>query len=358
MASQYFYPRSPCGERLINNVVNRVNEIFLSTLSLRRATLWVLRKVPLLSIFLSTLSLRRATRSHRGNNRSPINFYPRSPCGERLTRVVNSTGTIGISIHALLAESDIKIRFLFRPPKKFLSTLSLRRATFGVFCPKLLVIFLSTLSLRRATIRKRQVIPVIENFYPRSPCGERRSHYSSSRRFKRFLSTLSLRRATQVSPDTSSTQCISIHALLAESDIGTLRTVSVRKTFLSTLSLRRATPLTSRTEAIATISIHALLAESDRHPNMSDHPHNTFLSTLSLRRATRRESRQQPAGEISIHALLAESDADKHAQPPTQLDFYPRSPCGERLGPLIFNVQPRNFYPRSPCGERLYHSHI
>ena len=32
--------------------------------------------------------------------------------------------------------------------------------------------------------------------------------------------------------------------------------------------------------------------------------------------------------------------------------FYPRSPCGERLGPLIFNVQPRNFYPRSPCGER------
>ena len=22
------------------------------------------------------------------------------------------------------------------------------------------------------------------------------------------------------------------------------------------------------------------------------------------------------------------------------------------MGPLIFNVQPRNFYPRSPCGER------
>ncbi len=34
-----------------------------------------------------------------------------------------------ISIHALLAESDIKISFLFRLPKKFLSTLSLRRAT-------------------------------------------------------------------------------------------------------------------------------------------------------------------------------------------------------------------------------------
>ena len=33
-------------------------------------------------------------------------FYPRSPCGERLTSVVSSVGTIGISIHALLAESD------------------------------------------------------------------------------------------------------------------------------------------------------------------------------------------------------------------------------------------------------------
>ena len=34
----YFYPRSPCGERLINNVINGINKIFLSTLSLRRAT--------------------------------------------------------------------------------------------------------------------------------------------------------------------------------------------------------------------------------------------------------------------------------------------------------------------------------
>ena len=33
--------------------------------------------------------------------------------------------------------------------------------------------------------------------------------------------------------------------------------------FLSTLSLRRATQLTSWAETIATISIHALLAESD-----------------------------------------------------------------------------------------------
>ena len=34
------------------------------------------------------------------------NFYPRSPCGERLRVVDGSKSSIEISIHALLAESD------------------------------------------------------------------------------------------------------------------------------------------------------------------------------------------------------------------------------------------------------------
>ncbi len=34
--------------------------------------------------FLSTLSLRRATIHHRTRRQSPSHFYPRSPCGERL----------------------------------------------------------------------------------------------------------------------------------------------------------------------------------------------------------------------------------------------------------------------------------
>ena len=59
------------------------------------------------------------------------NFYPRSPCGERLLTDDVSTGGKIISIHALLAESDC------------------------LFCVKLLLqlIFLSTLSLRRATLQ-------------------------------------------------------------------------------------------------------------------------------------------------------------------------------------------------------------
>ena len=34
------------------------------------------------------------------------NFYPRSPCGERRVTVLGIQHKVGISIHALLAESD------------------------------------------------------------------------------------------------------------------------------------------------------------------------------------------------------------------------------------------------------------
>ena len=56
---------------------------------------------------------------------------------------------------------------------------------------------------------------------------------------------------------------ISIHALLAESDYMPLRVPAGRLLFLSTLSLRRATDLGSTLIHQLGISIHALLAESD-----------------------------------------------------------------------------------------------
>ena len=38
-------------------------------------------------------------------------------------------------------------------------------------------------------------------------------------------------------------------------------------------------------------------------------------------------------------------------------DFYPRSPCGERLCTALHQRQSRRYsYPRSPCGERRSHS--
>ena len=169
----HFYPRSPCGERLHARKEESGVNIFLSTLSLRRATLPV-----------------------QWAPRSQLYFYPRSPCGERLRRCGVVDRRILISIHALLAESDDVHAAFLLSGMKFLSTLSLRRATGDphphgqrpdISIHALLaesdtqelvllhwpIIFLSTLSLRRATSRERRNASAVS-----------------------FLSTLSLRRAT------------------------------------------------------------------------------------------------------------------------------------------------------------------
>ena len=56
---------------------------------------------------------------------------------------------------------------------------------------------------------------------------------------------------------------ISIHALLAESDFRFFIFDFLNLSFLSTLSLRRATNSDTQADPAKSISIHALLAESD-----------------------------------------------------------------------------------------------
>ena len=193
------------------------------------------------SKFLSTLSLRRATLPATRPARKLLNFYPRSPCGERLKASTTPFSDDPISIHALLAESDSRQAPPRFPMTRFLSTLSLRRATNlkspctiidpisihallaesdgEVFASKpRRVLFLSTLSLRRATDGDDLYTLPLTHFYPRSPCGERRVTAPAPITAKIFLSTLSLRRATEI-VSRSSISC----------------------QFLSTLSLRRAT---------------------------------------------------------------------------------------------------------------------
>ena len=104
--------------------------------------------------------------------------------------------TLGISIHALLAESD-----LYKCPSPDRSKYFNPRSPCGErpFCANELlsiVEFQSTLSLRRATYGAGRKDAIFQNFNPRSPCGERLVRRPSSK---------------------SSIQ-ISIHALLAESD--------------------------------------------------------------------------------------------------------------------------------------------
>ena len=196
----HFYPRSPCGERPHVIICAPERAKFLSTLSLRRATQDATPICQGLQ-FLSTLSLRRATKTQRPYVKDS-NFYPRSPCGERPP----------------LADGA-------QPDAAFLSTLSLRRATQrGLFCYRIYRYFYprSPCGERPGTNNSKNVVEGIsihallaesdprrfgddfsgrQHFYPRSPCGERQTSFCSYIRSVRFLSTLSLRRAT------SSTQC-------------------------------------------------------------------------------------------------------------------------------------------------------
>ena len=125
---------------------------FLSTLSLRRATISGGSNFPANKKFLSTLSLRRATISAIAYPPKNSNFYPRSPCGERHLEVDRLQIIFDISIHALLAESDRVSLFAPGARDQFLSTLSLRRATYSSNGEPSPFAFLSTLSLRRATV--------------------------------------------------------------------------------------------------------------------------------------------------------------------------------------------------------------
>ena len=124
-----FYPRSPCGERRICQNTPVDGSGFLSTLSLRRATISVISPASRLSDFYPRSPCgERPFQVSTGCR--PYDFYPRSPCGERQGDSCFFHHCIDISIHALLAESDMT----------------------GI-----------------------RMQALIFYFYPRSPCGERHS---------------------------------------------------------------------------------------------------------------------------------------------------------------------------------------
>ena len=104
----YFYPRSPCGERHSASPWQAGYMDFYprSPCGERPA---VIKNRTAFSVFLSTLSLRRATPPSAMLSSGRAYFYPRSPCGERRNVVNAPICILGISIHALLAESDASI---------------------------------------------------------------------------------------------------------------------------------------------------------------------------------------------------------------------------------------------------------
>ena len=168
-----FYPRSPCGERPVEIVIVIMHAL----------------------ISIHAL-LAESDSNISKTSQYSMYFYPRSPCGERLMLIIGTLRSTHISIHALLAESDRpatgrptrRPHFYPRSPcgerqsigtlrtvnVTFLSTLSLRRATYAKETPPLtLPISIHALLAESDTWLFIPPTPT-SHFYPRSPCGERR----------------------------------------------------------------------------------------------------------------------------------------------------------------------------------------
>ena len=192
-------------------------------------------------------------------------FYPRSPCGERPPPAPQGESSITV----FYPRSPCGER---RPLTRHCPT----RSTFSIHAllaesdcrhhsaPPLAIFFLSTLSLRRATESIQSYFPNRFIFYPRSPCGERRC--------RSVHHTMLYRLFYPRSP-------------CGERPVSAVKAI-ISAYFLSTLSLRRATRCSRCSGCSVVFSIHALLAESDSTTFVGTKGGKHFLSTLSLRRAT------------------------------------------------------------------------
>ena len=173
-----------------------------------------------------------------------LNFNPRSPCGERPGFRINWGASDEISIHAPRAGSDVpcsdvkrafadfnprspcgerhEYKEIMKDSLEFQSTLPVRGATeyvgemdgekdISIHAPR----------AGSDNVRNVHSAHFLQNFNPRSPCGERL-----------FL----------LCPF-SGLLIISIHAPRAGSDAGIVDNVSFKRSFQSTLPVRGATPV-------------------------------------------------------------------------------------------------------------------
>ena len=170
----YFYPRSPCGERLTQSAMMFAICLFLSTFPLRGTSSRRLLLSGVPQKFLSTFPLRGTSsklsitknrlfgisihvplagnvRRRRVLTHLQAYFYPRSPCGERL------------SLFALTATQS---HFYPRSPCGERPSNHAGLRAFLYFYPR------SPCGERRKYYA--DAYTALAHFYPRSPCGERR----------------------------------------------------------------------------------------------------------------------------------------------------------------------------------------
>ena len=203
-----------------------------------------------------------------------------------------------------------------------------RRPSFS--SPRIRKRFLSTPSARRATELRRQHRLPTPNFYPRPPRGGRRRNPAPQPREAHFYPRPPRGGRPQATPSASD-RLISIHALREEGDIA---------------------PRVFKPSA-ASISIHALREEGDCLLSLVMVDEAGFLSTPSARRAT------------LLLNLTMSSCRNFYPRPPrggrpftppcrcVHQNFYPRPPRGGRPPlPRLRVAVIKNFYPRPPRGGR------
>ena len=393
-----FNPRPPCGGRLMLALGGQVGVLFQSAPSLRRATFGLALRVDGSAVSIRALPAegddailldwgysacfnprppcggRHGARAP--NWRSP-RFNPRPPCGGRpgptslarcakrfqsapsLRRATAGTHRFfpswRVSIRALPAEGDLKLRRRLPVTSRFQSAPSLRRATrcrSRSFCRR------PCFNPRPPCGGRHTRVPVHprvgRGFNPRPPCGGRRGGSGSSeggavvsiralpaegdlagalhvldhgrfnprppcggRRADQILNLPILPvsiRALPAEGDSKRSRRVtksidvSIRALPAEGDDRFISRAAIAIEFQSAPSLRRATRRRVRRAGPLHVSIRALPAEGDCARRPIPRKHSAFQSAPSLRRATVEAPAGRGPGDVSIRALPAEGD--------------------------------------------------
>ena len=200
-------------------------------------------------------------------------------------RIRASFSVMPVSIHALLAECDLMLTVTDRVCKGFNPRTPCGVRPAWPLDSEASMTFQSTHSLRSATRFFDEQSAVGWRFNPRTPCGVRHFPVILIPQLARFQSTHSLRSATNRQLACLLPTGVSIHALLAECDLGMTR--------------RRATMtcFNPRTPCGVRLVRRAIRSHKSR-----------FQSTHSLRSATEEACLVELGLKVSIHALLAECD--------------------------------------------------
>ena len=326
---------------------------------------------PCINAFQSTLPARGATFQQLMEHNWQIYFNPRSPHGERLAQSIYLSApvhyfnprsphgerrhlrrhrwqAVQISIHAPRTGSDLCPKAA-RRSGRFQSTLPARGATASFrFCYSCSS-FQSTLPARGATSARVTGLPLVADFNPRSPHGERLELAKAQiateeisihaprtgsdevtawqmQEFTSFQSTLPARGATGLRT-TWTRRCRFQSTLPARGATGLRTTWTMRCRFQSTLPARGATPMRVRDRRMVCISIHAPRTGSDSH-------------SLCTIRARRHFNPRSPHGERHDGRRRTSAAAK---------DFNPRSPHGERHGDSFQRSQPYKFQSTLPA---------